>query len=288
MFKKGNLIRKISTQLFLSAVWAIIVTYFHYNVRPVAISDTIHSLIGLALGLLLVFRTNSSYDRFWEGRKLIGTIAGAIKNLIRSVEVFFSQFPEIRQEISVRLLIYNFAVMTNLRSEKGLGKWGKCIDMKDQEEIENSKNPPFTILLQISRIIQKGKNDGKISELAQMKLESHLQTMSESYGGCERILNSPLPKMYVTHLHWALMFYCYSLPFVLLENFHWNGMTVLGTIFLVFVLLGIEEIGLELENPFGLDSDDIPLDDILGSNEVFITDVMNFENSKRTSETLLS
>lgn len=278
----------MSTQLFLSAVWSVIVIYFHYNIRPVAIPATIHSLIGLALGLLLVFRTNSSYDRFWEGRKLIGTIAGAIKNLIRTVEIFFSIFPEIKQEISIRLLIYNFAVTSNLRGEKGLGKWGECIDKKDQEEIENSKNPPFTILLQISRIIQKGKNEGKISELAQMKLESHLQTMSESYGGCERILNSPLPKMYVIHLHWALMVYCYSLPFVLLENFYWSGTTVFGTVFLVFVLLGIEEIGLEMENPFGVDSDDISLEEIYSSNEMTITSLMNFENSKRTSETLLS
>lgn len=275
MLSKKGLIKKISKQLFFSAVWAIFVVLFHLKVRPIAVPDTIHSLIGLSLGMLLVFRTNSSYDRFWEARIFLGTIIGQTKSLLRALEINFAAYPEIRNDIAFRLLVFNSAVVKFLRKEQNPESWEKMLGEKDFKEVINSSTPPLTILLQISRILHREKKENKISEIIQMKLERHLQELSGSFGGCERILNTPLPKVYVTHLHWALMVYCYSLPFVLIESFHWVGMTVLGTIFLAFVLFGIEEIGVEMENPFGSDSDDIQMEVLYASIEKAVAEMSN-------------
>lgn len=282
MDSKLSLINKISKQLFFTSVWSIVVLLFHFNVRPIAIPPTIHSLIGLALGLLLVFRTNSSYDRFWEARKMIGTVIGQTKSVLRALEVFFSQSPEIRYEIAVRLLVFNFAVMKFMRKEpKNLLQWKSILGESELEEVINSRTPPLTALLQISRILQKEKEEGRISEIVQMKFERHIQTLAENFGGCERILFSPLPKVYVAHLHWALLVYCYTLPFVLIDSFHWVGMTVLGTLFLAFVLLGIEEISREMEDPFGKDVDDLPLDSLYASIEGAITEQIGLKIPQR-------
>lgn len=282
MSSKNSLINKISKHLIISTVWSIVVLIFHFNVRPIAISSTIHNLIGLALGLLLVFRTNSSYDRFWEARKMIGTIIGQTKSLLRAVDVFFHQSPEIRYEIAVRLLVFNFAVMKFMRKEpKALNQWKNLLGESELQEIIDSRTPPLTALLQISRILQKEKEEKRISGMVQMKFERHIQTLAENFGGCERILFTPLPRVYVTHLHVALLVYCYSLPFVLIDNFHWTGMTVLGTVFLTFVLLGIEAISIEMENPFGKDSDDLPLDDLYASIEGAITEQIGLKIPQR-------
>jgi putative membrane protein len=282
MSSKRNLINKISKQLIISGIWSVIVLLFHYKVRPIAVPPTIHNLIGLALGLLLVFRTNSSYDRFWEARKMIGTVIGQTKSLLRALEVFFHQSPGIRYEVAVRLLVFNFAVMKFMRNEpKALNQWKNLLGESELQEVINSKTPPLTLLLQISRILQKEKEEKRTTEIVQMKFERHIQTLAENFGGCERILFTPLPKVYVTHLHLALLVYCYSLPFVLIDSFHWAGMTVLGTVFLAFVLLGIEEIGVEMENPFGKDADDLPLDELYASIEGAISEQIGLKIPQR-------
>ncbi len=91
---RGTLVREISYRVMACVVWAALVLSIHNFVRPVGIGVTIHSLVGVALGLLLVFRTNASYDRFWEGRKLWGGIVNESRNLARTSTVFLADEPE--------------------------------------------------------------------------------------------------------------------------------------------------------------------------------------------------
>lgn len=97
---KGSLVREIMGRVLLCTAWATAVVLFHTNVGSISIPSLVHTLVGLALGLLLVFRTNASYDRYWEGRKLWGSIVNETRNLIRASEAFLLNAPEIRQEIS--------------------------------------------------------------------------------------------------------------------------------------------------------------------------------------------
>ncbi|MFL5783744.1 MAG: bestrophin family protein [Bacteriovoracaceae bacterium] len=253
MMVKRGLVFKILPHLILTAAWSLVVVYFHHQVRAVTVNPTIHTLIGFSLGMLLVFRTNASYDRFWEGRKLLGAISGATRNLIRNSEVFFHDIPFVRKMIHEDCLRFYRCLISFLRRE--------------------SSEHPLSILTNISQVIESEKRRKNISNLDQAMLEGHLQKMTEAFGGCERILKTPLPEVYVLHLHRALVVYCYTLPFALLGSFHWEGMVIVGTVFLTFVLFGIEEIGVEIENPFGDDPNDLPLEKIYENLESTLTEI---------------
>ena len=118
---KGTLVREISGRVILCSLWAAAVVYFHIHIAPVSMPPIIHTLVGVALGLLLVFRTNASYDRFWEGRKLWGGIVNETRNLTRASEALLINAPEIRREIALWTIALSYSIMNILRDKKGLG-----------------------------------------------------------------------------------------------------------------------------------------------------------------------
>jgi putative membrane protein len=96
-------------------------------------------------------------------------------------------------------------------------------------------------------------------------IDANVQQLIDYLGGCERIKKTPLPFAYVIHLRRALILYLFTLPFALVEQFGWA--TVAFTLIISYILFGIEEIGVEIENPFGTDANDLPLEDICATIE---------------------
>jgi ion channel-forming bestrophin family protein len=241
------------------------VVYFHINIHPVAIPAVIHTLVGVALGLLLVFRTNASYDRFWEGRKLWGGIVNETRNLIRTAEAYLESDPASRRELACWMLAFVYASMHILRDKKSYGPMEKKLAISDLAEGLNSPHPAMYAARKASLVLQKAKMAGKISEFAQINIDQNIQLLVDYVGGCERIHKTPLPFAYVVHLRRALVLYCFTLPFALMGVFEWTWLTVLETLFLSYVYFGIEEIGVEIEDPFGGDENDLPLEKICES-----------------------
>jgi len=102
---RGGLLRAISARVLATVAWCAAVLLFHQHVQPVALPSTEHSLVGVAIGLLLVFRTNSSYDRFWEGRKLWGGIVNETRNLVRAAGAVVADV-ELRQRLAAWTAVY--------------------------------------------------------------------------------------------------------------------------------------------------------------------------------------
>ena len=259
---RGSLLREISGRVFLCTLWAAGVVYFHIHVSPVGMPSIIHTLVGVALGLLLVFRTNASYDRFWEGRKLWGGMVNETRNLIRASEAYLGAAPELRREIALWTIAFTYASMHILRDKKSLGPVDVELDPKEVEEALNSPHPALYAARKISLIIQKAKTQGHLSDFTQVTLDQNVQLLVDYLGGCERIHRTPLPFAYVVHLRRALVIYCFTLPFALVQLFDWKWAAVLDTLFLAYVYFGIEEIGVEIEDPFGEDENDLPLEAI--------------------------
>ena len=259
---RGSLLREISGRVFLCTLWAAGVVYFHIHVSPVGMPSIIHTLVGVALGLLLVFRTNASYDRFWEGRKLWGGMVNETRNLIRASEAYLGAAPELRREIALWTIAFTYASMHILRDKKSLGPVDVELDPKEVEEALNSSHPALYAARKISLIIQKAKTQGHLSDYTQVTLDQNVQLLVDYLGGCERIHRTPLPFAYVVHLRRALVIYCFTLPFALVQLFEWKWAAVLDTLFLAYVYFGIEEIGVEIEDPFGEDENDLPLEAI--------------------------
>jgi putative membrane protein len=127
-------------------------------------------------------------------------------------------------------------------------------------KLKSAKNPTLEIILWINEYLQQQHQRNCLSADYLTAMNSLLDKMVESVTACERILNTPMPLAYAIHLKQLMLIYCLSLPFELVTDLHWwTGPTV---VLISFTLLGIEAIGIEIENPFGQDANDIPLDEI--------------------------
>lgn len=262
---KGSMVREITLRVLLVVAWAAVVVAFHLYVRPVAVPSTVHALVGVAIGLLLVIRTNASYERFWEGRKMWGGMVNESRNLARASRAFLRDAPAAAEEIILWTTAFAYASMHALRGSKGLGPMAERLPATEVREMLSAEHVPSAIALRISTILDETRRKGYISDYVAMTLDNNVQLLIDYVGACERIHKTPLPFAYVVHLRRALILYCVTLPFALIESYGWS--TVIDTLLIAYILFGIEEIGVEIEDPFGEDDNDLPLEKICATIE---------------------
>ncbi len=227
--------------------------------------DIVASIIpNIVLGLMLVFRTNTAYERFWEGRKLWGGLVNTVRNLARQIWIIIPELNERdRQEKVIALhSLVAFAVATklHLRKETVNEELQALLPFERFESLQHMNNPPLEVAGWISDFLQTQYQRDRLNAYQLNGMQLLLNQLVDILGGCERILKTPIPLAYSIHLKQLLLLYCFSLPFQLVDNSGWwTGPLV---ILISFTLFGIEEIGIEIENPFGHDFNDLPLDDI--------------------------
>jgi putative membrane protein len=259
---KGSLIPEITLRVLLCVVWAVGVVAFHHWVGPVDIPSTVHTLLGTALGLLLVFRTNSSYDRFWEGRELWGSLVNESRNLARCAAVHLRGDPVLLGQVVRWTGAFPYAVKNTLRGTEGLGPIAHELPTAQLDRSLGSEHPALSIATRISALLLKARDQGLISDIVLMSLDQNVGRLIDHLGGCERINGTPLPFAYMVHLRRVMILYCFTLPFALVGPFGW--LTVPAILGVAYTFFGIEEIGVEIENPFGHDLNDLALDELCG------------------------
>ena len=278
---RGSLVREISLRVALCLVWTTALVATHFYLRPIAIPSLLHSLVGLALGLLLVFRTNASYDRFWEGRKLWGGIVNETRNLIRGAAIHLRADRDLLFELTHWTAIFPYAVARGLRGEPGLGPLSVDLPADQIGVAAASQHPALAIAVHMTASLNRARERGLVSDIIYTALDQNTQQLVDCLGACERIRKTPLPFAYVVHLRRALVLYCYTLPFALVSSYGWY--TILDVLFISYVFFGIEEIGVEIEGPFGQDDNDLPLDDICETIHRNLYAIAGLENLPRES-----
>jgi putative membrane protein len=269
---KGSMVREITGRVLLVVAWAAAVVAFHLYVRPVAVPSTVHALVGVAIGLLLVIRTNASYERFWEGRKMWGGMVNESRNMARATSAFLRESPAIREAVILWTVAFAYSSMHALRGSKSLGPMAERLPADEVRDILAADHVPSAIALRISNLLDEARRQGRISDYVMMTLDNNVQLLVDYIGACERIHKTPLPFAYVVHLRRALILYCVTLPFALIEAYGWS--TVVDTLLIAYILFGIEEIGVEIEDPFGEDDNDLPLEQICATIERNLIDVI--------------
>jgi putative membrane protein len=259
---RGSLIPEITLRMLSCVVWAVGVVTFSRYVEVVAIPATVHTLLGTALGLLLVFRTNSSYDRFWEGRQLWGSLVNESRNLARGASVHLRGDPVLRDHVVRWTAVFPYAVKNVLRGSEGLGSIADGLPRAELEWVLGSEHPPLSIATRISARLVKARDKGLISDIILAMLDQNVQQLVDYLGGCERINTTPLPFSYMVHLRRVMIIYCFTLPFALIDTLGW--LTIPATLGVAYTFFGIEEIGVEIENPFGQDLNDLALEELCG------------------------
>lgn len=218
----------------------------------------------IVLGLLLVFRTNTAYDRFWEGRKAWGVLVNTVRNLTRRIWIFVeeNELGDRTHKKEVLHLILAFAIATkqHLRQEPLNAEVLDLLGDHQVAALQEAPNAPLKIAFWVEDYLQQQYQFKRVDLYQITTLNELLDKLVDSLGVCERILKTPMPLAYAIHLKQLLLIYCLLLPLQLVgEVGYWTAPIVA---LIAFTLFGIEEIGVEIENPFGRDHNDLPLDAI--------------------------
>ncbi|BFM39662.1 hypothetical protein OLK001_15880 [Synechocystis sp. LKSZ1] len=233
----------------------------------------------IVLGLLLVFRTNTAYERFWEGRKAWGMLVNTIRNLSRTIWVAVEEKEAQAHEekVAILKLLVAFAVATklHLRSEPLNDEVAELMPASCHQKLQTMNNPPLEIAFWISDYLQQEYQQHHINPYQLTAMFRLVDTMVEVLGSCERILKTPIPLAYAIHLRQLIFLYCFITPFQMVNTLHWVTPVVVGII--AFTVFGIEEIGVEIENPFGHDANDLPLDQICRTMRANLEDLIQVE-----------
>jgi putative membrane protein len=262
---RGSMLHAIGYRALACTALATLFVLEHHVGAPIPTTEKVHGLVGPALSLLLVFRTNASYDRFWEARKLWGSIVNESRNVTRGASVMLADDPALLGRLIRWSIAFPYAAMHHLRGRRGLGPVEAELPPEAVGVVRDAQHPPLACAMQVSRCINEGRKAGHIDSVLQAALDHNNQVLIDCIGACERILKTPLPFAYVVHLRRALLMYCASLPCALLPYFGWWSIPL--TFAVTFILLGVEEIGVEIEEPFGTDDNDLPLEDICAGIE---------------------
>lgn len=276
---RGSLVKETFFRVASCAVWAAGVVAVHKFVQPVGTSLALHTLLGVAIGMLLVFRTSSSYERYWEGRKLWGGIVNSSRNLIRGAVIHFEKDPELVRRLARWTTQFSWATMKELRGIDGLGPRTEELPEESVRRVIDAQHMPLAVTVEMSQCLMEAKSKGLITDIVYTSLDRDIQSLIDCLGGCERIRKTPMPFAYAIHLRRALVLYCFTLPFALVEIYGWT--TVLDVTLLSYIFFGIEEIGVEIEGPFGTDVNDLPLEDICETIQKNLIDLAGIEHMPR-------
>ncbi|CAG8476929.1 1659_t:CDS:2 [Diversispora eburnea] len=299
---RRSVIPKVLFSTFIVTTIATIVTVLYkYTSVNLSMEKSFIVSVGFVVSFLLGYRTNTAYDRYWEGLRIWSTMVVAIRNMTRIIWINIKEKESkhlLEKETAINLLL-GFAIATKhlLREEQGcdhqdlkpyitnihnqLTEFSAKRNSKTQNKNKSSflnsifknpieidaklivdKNLPLKISLYISSYISAQKQRGSTDDASISILHTNLCTLVDCLTNLERVLRSPIPLAYAIHLTQVTWLYCLSLPFQLVADLGW--VTILVTFVATATLLGIERIGEEIENPFGHDENDLNLDDFCG------------------------
>jgi len=252
----GSVIPTIAPRVLIFVIWAAAVRLFEYFLDwSPDISTSIHGVAGTALGLLLVFRTNSAYDRFWEGRKKWGMIINRTRDLARQAVAWIDD-ERIVERIVRHTIAFAYACRAHLRASRNIDDVDDILSKQEFFAMANAEHIPLKATVVIAECIRKAKNEKKLGPYAAQSLDMNLTSLLDQIGACERIKKTPIPFSYVMHTRRFITIYLLTLPFAL-STLEWYMIPAVGG--LSYAFLGIEAIAIEIEDPFQLGLNDLPL-----------------------------
>lgn len=263
-FHKSDTFTKLWPMILLLCFYSSIIAYFeveHWKwseknkVKNIVL---MHNLLGFVVSLLLVFRTNTAYDRWWEGRKLWGSLVNNSRNLALKLTALLptNDFQN-RTFFKEAIPQYAFALKNHLRRESTRLELDE-IEHPELLNIDLEKHVPNQLAALLFSKANVLFENGTIKGEQLIILNSELQSFAEICGACERIKNTPIPFSYSAFLKKFIFFYMMTLPWGYVFNLDYFVIPFVGFIF--YVLASLELVAEEIEDPFGTESNDLPMD----------------------------
>ena len=254
-FHKADTVRALFPLMLGIAAYSGLIACLELEFWQLSKNDSIskitimHNMLGFVISLLLVFRTNTAYDRWWEGRKQWGALANNVRNLALKLSAILRD-PSDRRFFRGWIPVYAYALAAHLQKEE------TRVVLFEDVDLDHSKHVPNQVAGLIIRKVTHLYQVSRISGDQLITINAELQSFTDICGACERIKNTPIPYSYSAFLKKFIFFYIMTLPFGYV--FDLGYLVIPVVVFIFYVLASLELIAEEIEEPFGTDTNDLP------------------------------
>lgn len=272
---KSDTIKTLASGMIAMAGYAWLVAYLEIEYFRIDKESSlknislIHTLLGFVLSMLLVFRTNTAYDRWWEGRKLLGKMVNDSRNLAIKIHAILDEKASEDRAFFQKYISFYPHLLSRHLSLKST----KMELDQDHSEVEKLPHPPNALIGKMQGRVQQLYREGKISGEQMLALDVNIQGLLEACGGCERIKNTPIPFSYSTFTKKFIVIYVVLLPIAYVASIGY--MMIPLTVFVFWVLMSLEVLAEEIEDPFNGEENDLPTELIAQNVERNVIRIFN-------------
>lgn len=278
-FHKADTLRKLSALIVGIAFYCWVVAFLELNVFKIGENSHVknitamHTLLSFVISMLLVFRTNTAYDRWWEGRKLWGALVNNSRNLAIKLNAILGPGDSSHRSFFKKIIpMYASVLSHHLHAESTR----LALDEKEHPELaglDTSRHMPNQVASLMFQRINRLYEEGKIKGDQLIILNGELQSFTDIMGACERIKNTPIPFSYSVFIKKFIFFYVMTLPFSFVISLGYIAIPVVAFIF--YVLASLELIAEEIEDPFGGDENDLPMNKIASNIKKHVGEILS-------------
>ena len=279
---RGSVLPNVAGELATCIAVALLVTLTHGFVYQwkVTLTTVPFSLIGLALAIFLGFRNSTAYDRYWEARKLWAEIESGSRTFARQVQTVLLLEPaaspvprdDPRRGLVMRTIAFASALRHQLRGSDPLPDMRRLLDDTDAGGFAAARSGIDYLLRRNGDVIGGLLRARKVDAPMALDIDQSLSALAAAAAGCERIQNTPLPFPYTLLLHRTAWLYCFLLPFGLVDTV--GFMTPFVVAIVAYTFFGLDALGDEIEEPFGLAANHLPLDALCRKVEIHLREAL--------------
>ncbi|CAA9197558.1 bestrophin family protein [Flavobacterium collinsii] len=272
---------KIKVELALVMTYTILFEIFHHYFINVAIEIpiAIPTMVGTIISLLLAFKSNQAYDRWWEARIIWGSIVNESRTLVRQMLTFYKdpgfsvEANEFKENFTKRQIAWCYSLGQALRNKDAIKPIKDLISEEELNFVKNHQNIPNAILLLHGRDLRIAKKEKRLNAYQQVEIDNTLSRLCDAMGKCERIKNTIFPTTYSMYIRMTLCLFILLLPFGLISLLSWFAVPLITIIGGTFFL--IEKMAIHLQDPFENRPTDTPVTAISNTIEKNLMQMLN-------------
>ncbi|TDU31780.1 putative membrane protein [Panacagrimonas perspica] len=259
---RGSVLGRILPQLLTMTGVALVVVVVHKQ-HPTLLPDLTpipFTLLGIALAIFLGFRNSVSYDRFWEARRLWGAVLNDTRSLARQVVTLTDADADSQRTFVHGLIAFAHALKAQLRGADATPALRGLLPDDVRADVARARFKPALLLRRSGDQLLALRRRGQLEPVLHAAMDRHLGSLTDSLGGCERIASTPIPFAYSVLLHRTAYLYSFMLPLGLVATV--GAATPVVVALASYTFFALEALAEELQDPFGIEPNDLPLDSI--------------------------
>ena len=256
---QGSYFKRLIVPQVLLFIFSFLIYFYqtHIATEPVPLNPSVFAILGISLAIFHGFCNNAAYDRFWEGRKLWGTLVWLSRNIARQVLTLPNVSMAEKQAFIRHQIAFVHSLRQQLRGEDNTANLQRLLTAEEQQAVVGQNFIALRLTQIMGQMLANWQTEQKIDVWQWQSLDNTLGEIAHIQAGCERINNTPIPYAYFVLLHRTVYLYCFMLPFGLGNTIGWVTPFVVS--FVGYTFMALNEIVDEISEPFGTGENELPL-----------------------------